>query len=180
MLRGRQVDVVLLDVDLDGDDGIRFASEALSQNPDVRIVVVTAGEDESRVVEAVCLGVSGWVQKDEPVEHLLSVIRGSLIGETWIPPRLLTRVLAELRSAQRDRADHELLLATLTRREKEVLRCLVSGMNKDAIAGQLYLSGNTVRTHIQNLLRKLDVHSTLAAVALARRAGLNGSSAWSD
>lgn len=175
-LTKRRIDIVLLDVDLDGDDGIRFASKVRSANRDVRIVVVTACADESRVVDAVCAGVCGWVQKDEPVEHLLTVIYGSLRGETWIPPRLLTGVLAELMSARIDRAEHELLIATLTKREKEILRCLASGMPRDAIAGQLYLSRNTVRTHIQNLLGKLDVHSTLEAVALARRAGLTSSS----
>jgi DNA-binding NarL/FixJ family response regulator len=176
-LKERRIDIVLLDVDLNGDDGIWFAGKVRSANRDVRIVVVTACTDESRVVDAVCAGVCGWVQKDEPVEHLLTVIYGSLRGETWIPPRLLTSVLAELKSARSARAEHDLLLATLTKREKEILCCLVSGMTRDAIAGQLYLSRNTVRTHIQNLLGKLGVHSTLAAVSLARRAGLTSSSA---
>ena len=168
-----QFDVLLLDVDLDGNDGLRFAGEALSDNPDMRIVVVTAGADENQVVEAVRIGVSGWVPKNEPIELLLSVVRGSLRGETWIPPRLLTHVLAELKSAQRDRTAHEALIGALTGREKEILGCLVAGMSVDAIAGQLYLSRNTVRTHIQNMLGKLNVHSALAAVALARRAGIS-------
>jgi DNA-binding NarL/FixJ family response regulator len=166
-------DVLLLDVDLDGSEGLRFAGEVLSDNPDMRIVVVTAGEDESQIVEAVRIGVFGWVPKNEPIEHLLSVVRGSLRGETWIPPRLLTHVLAELKSSQHDRTAHEALIGTLTRREKEILGCLVSGMSVDAVARQLYLSRNTIRTHIQNILGKLNVHSALAAVALARRAGIS-------
>jgi DNA-binding NarL/FixJ family response regulator len=84
-------------------------------------------------------------------------------------------VLAELTSARNDRAEHELLLATLTKREKEILCHLLLGMTREAIAGQLYLSRNTVRTHIQNILGKFNVHSTLEAVALARRAGLTSS-----
>jgi DNA-binding NarL/FixJ family response regulator len=171
-LSERQFDVLLLDVDLDGNDGLRFAGEALAESPAMRVVVVTGGDDEDRVVEAVRVGVSGWVPKDEPIEHLLTVVRGSLRGETWIPPRLLTHVLAELKSAQRDRSEYAVLLATLTRREKEILTCLVAGMSADAIAGQLYLSRNTVRTHIQNMMGKLKVHSAVAAVAVARRAGL--------
>jgi DNA-binding NarL/FixJ family response regulator len=166
-------DVMLLDVDLDGNDGVRFAGEALAESPAMRVVIVTAGDDEAQVVEAVRAGVSGWVPKDEPIEHLLAVVRGSLRGETWIPPRLLTDVLAELKSAQRDRSEYEVLLGTLTRREKEILACLAAGMSVDAIAGQLYLSRNTVRTHIQNMMGKLNVHSAVAAVAVARRAGLS-------
>jgi DNA-binding NarL/FixJ family response regulator len=170
-LADRRFDVLLLDVDLDGHDGLRFAGEVLSASPHTRIVVVSAGDDEGKVVEAVRLGVCGWVPKGEPIEHLLAVVRGSFRGETWIPPRLLTHVLAELKSVQRDRAEHEGLLAALTRRENEILSCLAVGMNVNAIAGQLYLSRNTVRTHIQNMLGKLNVHSAVAAVAVARRAG---------
>ena len=172
-LSERQFDVVLLDIDLDGIDGIEFADEALSANPDMRIVIVTAGRDESRIVEAVQIGVSGWVLKNDPIEHLLSVVWGALRGETWIPPRLLTYVLTELKSAQSERAEIAALLATLSPREKQVLGCLAAGLSADAIAGQLFLSRNTIRTHIHNMLRKLHVHSALAAAALARRAGLS-------
>ena len=172
-LTERRFDVVLLDIDLDGSDGIEFADEALAEHPDMRIVVVTAGRDESRVIEAVQIGVSGWVLKDDPIEHLLSVVWGALRGETWIPPRLLTHVLTELKSAQSERAEQAARLATLSPREKEVLCCLAAGMSADAIAGQLFLSRNTIRTHVHNTLKKLHVHSALAAVALARRAGLS-------
>jgi DNA-binding NarL/FixJ family response regulator len=165
-LSDRRFDAVLLDIDLDGIDGIEFADEALSANPDMRIVIVTAGRDESRIIE-------GWVLKDEPIEHLLSVVWGALRGETWIPPRLLTYVLAELKSTQSERAELAALLETLSPREKEVLGCLAAGMSADAIAVQLFLSRNTIRTHIHNMLRKLHVHSALAAAALARRAGLS-------
>jgi DNA-binding NarL/FixJ family response regulator len=172
-LTERRFDLVLLDVELDGRDGIEFADEALSDHPDMRIVVVTAGRDESRIIEAVQIGVSGWVLKDEPIEHLVSVVWGALRGETWIPPRLLTYVLTELKSTQSERAEQASLLATLSPREKQVLSCLAAGMSADAIAGQLFLSRNTIRTHVHNMLKKLHVHSALAAVALARRAGLS-------
>ena len=172
-LSEKHFDIVLLDVDLDGIDGIEFANDALSDDPEVRIVVVTAGRDESRVIDAVRIGVSGWVLKNEPIEHLLSVVWGSLRGETWIPPRLLTHVLADLKSAQSQRTEHEALLGTLSPRERQILSCLAGGMSADAIATQLFLSQNTIRTHIYNMMKKLNVHSALAAVALARRAGLS-------
>jgi DNA-binding NarL/FixJ family response regulator len=171
-LRDKHFDVILLDIDLDGRDGIELVSEARSGHPDVRIVVVTAGRDESRIVDAVRMGVSGWVLKDEPIEHLLSVVWGSLRGETWIPPRLLTYVLADLTAAQNERAEHDALLARLSSREKQILGYLATGMSMETIAGQLFVSRNTVRTHVYNMMRKLGVHSSLAAVALARRAGL--------
>jgi DNA-binding NarL/FixJ family response regulator len=172
-LSERSFDVVLLDVELDGSDGIEFAGEALSAHPEMRIVVVTAGRDESRIIEAVQMGVSGWVLKDDPIDHLVSVVWGALRGETWIPPRLLTYVLTELKSAQSERAEQAARLAALSRREKQILGCLAAGMSVDTIASQLFLSRNTIRTHVHNMLKKLHVHSALAAVALARRAGLS-------
>jgi DNA-binding NarL/FixJ family response regulator len=174
MLGERRFDVLLLDLDLGGSDGLRFAVEVMADYPGMRVVVVTAGEDQSQVTDAVKIGVSGWVPKSEPVEHLLTVIAGALRGETWIPPKLLTHVLTELKSAQRERSEHETLLDRLTRREKEVLSWLATGMSLDAIATELYLSRNTVRTHVQNMLGKLNVHSAVAAVAVARRAGIYG------
>jgi DNA-binding NarL/FixJ family response regulator len=167
----RVVDVLLLDLDLNSQHGLQFAAEALQTQPRVRIVVVTGTDDERQVVEAVRLGVVGWVGKDQPVEHLLTVVRGALQGETWIPPRLLTGVIASLRAENcRSPASSE-LAGLLTRREREVLSLMVAGMSAEAIAAQLFLSRNTIRTHIQNLIGKLGVHSAVAAVAFARRAG---------
>lgn len=173
----RVVDGLLLDLDLNGGQGLRFASEILQTQPHVRIVVVTGTDDERHVVEAVRLGVVGWVGKDEPVEHLLAVVRGALRGETWIPPRLLSGVIASLKAGHRHSALATELAALLTRREREVLSLMVAGMNADSIAAQLFLSRNTVRTHIQNLISKLGVHSAVAAVAAARRAGWPADSA---
>jgi DNA-binding NarL/FixJ family response regulator len=164
------VDVILLEVDLAGDDGIRFARCALRTNPQLRIIAVTASQDDVRAVEAVRAGISGWVPKDEPVDRLVAVVWGALEGETWIPPRLLTHVLAELASGQQYTSGLDHLLATLTRREHEILDCLMRGMKTDEMAERLCLSIHTLRTHIRNILKKLDVHSILAAVALARQA----------
>ncbi len=171
-LAEHEVDVILLEVDLAAGDGIRFARQTLSENLGLRVVAVTASEDEGRVVDAVRAGISGWVPKREPVERVVSAVRGVIRGETWIPPRLLTQVLAELTSARHDAARHDQPLATLTRREEEILECLMRGMKTNDIAEHLRLSRNTLRTHIQHILRKLDVHSVLAAVALARRSEL--------
>lgn len=170
-LADHEVDVVLLEVGLGAGEGIRFARHARARDSDLRIVAVTSSEDERRVADAVRAGVCGWVPKEEPVDQLVSVVHGVLRGETRIPARLLTPVLAELTSAHRDAAGHDQLLAKLTRREKEILDLLMAGMKTDDIARRLRLSRNTLRTHIQNILRKLNVHSMLAAVALARRAG---------
>jgi DNA-binding NarL/FixJ family response regulator len=169
VLRDHHFDALLLDLDLDGRSGLRFMAEALTGRPDLRIVIVTGAKDERQVMDAVQLGVHGWVLKDSPIEHLLAVIYGAFQGETWIPPRLLTAVIAELKCEQAELTEREMLLARLTQREKEILGLLVTGMSTDAIAGHLVLSRNTVRTHIQHLMEKLDVHSAVAAAAVARQ-----------
>jgi DNA-binding NarL/FixJ family response regulator len=174
VMSGRPFDGLLLDLDLDGHSGLGFAAEVLDAQPDLRIVVVTGSTDDRLVIDAVRIGIFGWVPKDEPIEHLLEVIHGVLRGETWIPPRLLTSVIAELKSARRDVTERDILLGKLTQREQRVLSLLVTGMSVDGIASQLYLSRNTIRTHVQNITRKLGVHSAIAAVAVARRAGLRG------
>lgn len=167
----RVVDGLLLDLDLNSHHGLQFAAEALQTQPRVRIIVVTGTDDERQVVEAVRLGVVGWVGKDQPVEHLLAVVRGVLQDETWIPPRLLTGVIASLRAGNCRSAASSELADMLTRREREVLSLMVAGLSAETIAAQLFLSRNTIRTHIQNLIGKLGVHSAVAAVAIARRAG---------
>jgi DNA-binding CsgD family transcriptional regulator len=95
-----------------------------------------------------------------------------LRDETHLPPALLTGVLRELTAARKHRTESERLVESLTPREREVLRCMVAGLGRKAVAERLFLSPHTVRTHMQNVLGKLGVHSTLAAVALARRAGV--------
>lgn len=169
VLAGQPVDVLLLSFDMTSADGLDVARNALAQRPGLYMVAVTASLDVHRLVAAVRAGVRGWVAKDEPVEQLVAVVRGVLRGETWIPPQLLTGVLEQLMAAQDAAADDDQLLASLTKREREVLDCLVRGMKPDEIAGLLCLSRNTLRTHIRNILRKLKVHSVLAAVALMRR-----------
>jgi DNA-binding NarL/FixJ family response regulator len=170
-LAEREVDMVLLEIDLPGNDGLRLVRQIFPKHPGLRIAAVTSSEDENLMIDAVRAGVSAWILKDEPVEHLVSAVHGVLCGETRIPPQFLTRVIAGLTSAQRNAAAHDQLLTTLTKREREVLDFLVWGLSMDEIVQRLCLSRNTLRTHIRNILRKLNVHSKLAAVALARKAG---------
>ncbi len=165
-------DGLLLDLNLNGYSGLGFAAEAMAAQPDLCIVVVTGWGDDRQVIHAVRVGVLGWVLKDEPIQHLLEVVRGALRGETWIAPRLLSGVIAELKAAQREVTESDLLIGKLTRREREILGLLATGLSIDAIGNRLLLSRNTVRTHVQNVIGKLGVHSAVAAVAIARRAGL--------
>ncbi|MFC7306145.1 LuxR C-terminal-related transcriptional regulator [Streptomyces monticola] len=191
---GRRFDVLLVDADLGtaavgarpavpvrdmrdgGDDalvdGISLVTGVRSAHPAVRTVVLAEKDDPRRAALALQAGASGWVAKDCSLSRLLTVIRGVLRDETHLPPALLTGVLRELTAARKHRTESERLVESLTPREREVLRCMVAGLGRKAVAERLFLSPHTVRTHMQNVLGKLGVHSTLAAVALARRAGV--------
>ncbi|GGV52759.1 transcriptional regulator [Streptomyces longisporoflavus] len=191
---GRRYDVLLVDADLGASasavqgvrpapsvqegnadglvDGISLVAGVRSGQPMVRTVVLAEKDDPRRAALALQAGASGWVAKDCSLSRLLTVIRGVLREETHLPPALLTGVLRELTAARKHRTESERLVESLTPREREVLRCMVAGLGRKAVAERLFLSPHTVRTHMQNVLGKLGVHSTLAAVALARRAGV--------
>ncbi|WFB07720.1 response regulator transcription factor [Streptomyces sp. LX-29] len=155
-----------------GVDGISLVGAVRTAHPAVRTVVLAERDDPRRAAAALQAGSSGWVAKDCSLSRLLAVIRGVLRDETHLPPALLTGVLRELTAARKHRTESERLVESLTPREREVLRCMVAGLGRKAVAERLFLSPHTVRTHMQNVLGKLGVHSTLAAVALARRAGV--------
>ncbi len=153
-------------------DGLSLVAGVKAARPSVRTVVLAERDDPRRAALALQAGASGWVAKDCSLQRLLAVVRGVLRDETHLPPALLTGVLKELTAARKHRTESERLVESLTPREREVLRCMVAGLGRKAVAERLFLSPHTVRTHMQNVLGKLGVHSTLAAVALARRAGV--------
>jgi DNA-binding NarL/FixJ family response regulator len=167
-------DVIVLDLVLGGDDGLIVAHEALQADPEVGIVVATGVDTGDQIVEAVQLGVRGWVPKTATADDLVDAIRGVARGETRIPADLLAEVLVALSRGQRASIEHVQGIRDLTTRELEVLACLVEGMSRTQIGELLHVSPNTVRTHVQSILHKLKVHSALAAVAIARRSGISG------
>ncbi|GAA2951042.1 MULTISPECIES: response regulator transcription factor [Streptomycetaceae] len=161
-------------------DGISLVAGVRSRQPSIRTVVLAEKDDPRRAALALQAGASGWVAKDCSLQRLLTVVRGVLRDETHLPAALLTGVLRELTAARKHRTESEQLVESLTPREHEVLRCMVAGLGRKAVAERLFLSPHTVRTHMQNVLGKLGVHSTLAAVALARRAGVGPAALTGD
>ncbi len=141
-------------------------------NPALHVVGLSDSDDPRLVTRAVRAGVRGWLEPTVSLDHLDATLHGVARGETWIPPRLLTAVLEALLTTEDAREELGGALRTLSAREIDILSCLVEGMSRQDIADRYVLSTHTVRTHINNVLRKLDVHSTLAAVSIARQVGL--------
>lgn len=132
------------------------------------LVLLADPADRDMLATAVRAGVRGWVPYSDSVDRLIEVVRDISGGGTRIPPAELSVVLTELVwSPPTDPARS--LLDSLSPREHEVLACLAEGMGRSEVAVRLTLSTNTVRTHVQRILSKLDVSSSLAAVAIYRR-----------
>jgi DNA-binding NarL/FixJ family response regulator len=163
--------VIVLDLLLgDGENGLDIAESFRQTSPESKIIVLTAVESVSDVVTGLMRGVRAWLPKTVDVDLLVRVIRGVHVGEAWLAPDLLGRVLTDLVvDASPDPLDG------LTTRERQVLQCMVDGLTRLEIARRLHLSVNTVRTHTQSIIAKLGAHSTLESVALALRKGLRAS-----
>ena len=167
-----EIDVVTLDLDLGGEDGLAVGRRLRDRWPDLGIVVVTAAADDDRVCEAMEMGVRGWAAKQGAIEAVLSAVRGAARGDTCLPSALLARVQVSRSETGGSFTPEADAIALLTARELDVLRCLMEGLSRNELGALLHVSPNTVRTHVQSILRKLNVHSALTAVALARRAGI--------
>lgn len=164
---GGCADIILLDADLGPD----IANPLCDVNscPETRVVMLSHTSEPERIVAAIQAGAAAWIRKDESVEHLLEVLRGAARGQTWLPVAETANVLSRLIHQQDSSSDGELAPAMLTRRERQVLDCLADGAGRNEVAERLYISVNTVRTHMQNIMTKLGVHSTLEAIAMVRR-----------
>jgi DNA-binding NarL/FixJ family response regulator len=170
-VRSQHVDIAVLTAEGREEDFVAVGADLLPTHPEVSFVAVSGSDDVAALTRAVRAGFRAWVPKKAGVSTLLEVMHAVRRGETRIPPLLLTGLIDRLLHEEEERRAAAEPLASLTDRERQVLGALTDGASPQETAEQLAMSMNTVRTHVRNILRKLDVHSTLAAAALARRAG---------
>jgi DNA-binding NarL/FixJ family response regulator len=174
LFTGSRADVILLDGDFPGDAAFDFCAALCQRRESPRVIILSYASDPALIVRGLEAGAVGWVRKDEPLDRLIDVIHGVARGETWLPAGETGKVLRLLLSRPEPEPNgRDGLFAVLTQREREVLVCLAGGAGRRDMAQHLNMSPNTVRTHLQNLMAKLGVHSALEAVALTR-AHLNG------
>ena len=162
---GGCADIILLDADVAGDT--TNVSDNANYCPETRVVMLSHTSEPERIVAAMQAGATAWIRKDESVGHLLEVLRGVARGQTWLPATETGNV-SPLLHQQESRSVDESTSARLTRREQQVLDCLADGAGRSEVAARLHISVNTVRTHLQNIMAKLGVHSTLEAIAMVR------------
>jgi two-component system, NarL family, response regulator NreC len=162
-------DVAILDAALPNYLAIRATAKIKEQHPQCQVLIFGDEGDLDTLIGAVEAGASGYVTKESPLSELIGAIGEVRLGRALIPPHMLAGLLAELLGRRREQQDALRKISKLTTREKQVLALLCNGAGNVEIGRILVISPRTARTHIQNILEKLGVHSRLEAAALASR-----------
>jgi len=168
-------DIALIDINMPRLSGLEVTKRIRENNPDVKVIVLTMHDDESYVVELVKAGAAGYLLKDVEPGMLIKAIRTVYNGESFIYPTLAKKLFGEIsRMAEQKRQGTANLLQygreeRLTMRELEVLQLIAKGLSNHEIAGQLFLSEKTVKNHLTNIFRKIDVADRTQAVLYAIR-----------
>ena len=163
-------DVVLMDVRMPRVNGIEAARRIRDTLPSTRILMLTVSDEEDDLYEAIKAGANGYLLKEISVEEVAGAIHAVMQGQSLISPSMASKLLTEFNSLARQAAEKEQLPApVLTARELEVLKLVARGMSNRDVADELYISENTVKNHVRNILEKLHLHSRMEAVMYAVR-----------
>ncbi len=161
-------DVILMDVRMPKRSGIEACLAIKEVAPTARIIMLTVSDEEADLYDAVKNGASGYLLKDSSIDQVAEAVRVVADGQSLISPSMAIKLLDEFK--QMSRADrHQVPTPRLTERELEVLKLVAQGLNNREIAKRLFISENTVKNHVRNILEKLQLHSRMEAVMYAVR-----------
>jgi DNA-binding NarL/FixJ family response regulator len=163
-------DLVLMDVEMPGGDGITATSRIVADAPDVRVLILTMFDLDEYVVEGLRAGATGFLIKTTPPGELIAAVKACTRGETTVGPSVMDRLVRSY--VRRPEPEHTAGLNLLTVRETEVLRAMAKGMSNAEIGGELWMAETTVKTHVARILAKLGVRDRVQAVVIAHRSGL--------
>jgi DNA-binding NarL/FixJ family response regulator len=170
-VRRKRPHVVLMDLRMPGVDGIAATKAVLEARPEARVVVLSGHDEEADVAQAVEAGAAGFLSKTVPMKDVARVVRAAARGEQLMAPEEVRRMRAVARRRRDQTAALRERVGRLSRRETEILQRMAQGLPPAEIALELHISANTLRTHVQNILFKLKVHSKMEALAAAIRFG---------
>jgi DNA-binding NarL/FixJ family response regulator len=162
-------EVVLMDIRMPELDGIEATRRILAADGEARILILTTFDLDEYVYEALKVGASGFVLKDDPPEQLLAAIRTVAAGDALLSPAITKRVIKEFGRLPRPAPPKE--LDELSERELEVFRLIARGLSNGEIAQELFISDTTVKTHVTHILQKLNLRDRVQAVVLAYQTG---------
>ncbi len=162
-------DVVLMDVRMPKRSGIEATREIKDLLPHCKIVMLTISDEEADLYDAIKAGASGYLLKEIPIEEVADAIRSVWAGQSRISPSMASKLLNEFAQVSKQSERTRVPGPKLTERELEVLRLVAQGLANRDIAKQLFISENTVKNHIRNILEKLHLHSRMEAVVYAVR-----------
>jgi DNA-binding NarL/FixJ family response regulator len=165
-------DVVLMDIRMPRSSGIEACRAMKEAAPSSKIVMLTISDEEEDLFEAIRAGASGYLLKDIPLDEVAEVVRAVHGGQSLINPSMAGKLLTEFATlAKRDDEERaqQVPAPKLTDREMQVLKLVARGMNNRDIAKELFISENTVKNHVRNILEKLQIHSRMEAVMIAVR-----------
>ena len=165
-------DVVLMDVRMPKISGIEACRAMKEAAPSAKIVMLTISDEEEDLFEAIRAGASGYLLKDIPLDEVADSVRAVYGGQSLISPSMAGKLLTEFASLARgseEEAVRPVPAPKLSNREMEVLKLVAKGMNNRDIAKELFISENTVKNHVRNILEKLQIHSRMEAVMVAVR-----------
>jgi DNA-binding NarL/FixJ family response regulator len=166
-------DVVLMDVRMPKVDGIAATRRIAEAQPTTKILMLTVSDEETDLYEAIKAGAAGYLLKEISIEEVADAIRAVVQGQTLISPSMASKLIVEFANlAKQSEQRRELPPPRLTEREVEVLRLVAQGMSNRDISGALFISENTVKNHVRNILEKLHLHSRMEAVMYAVRENL--------
>lgn len=169
----QQPDVVVMDINMPGMDGIEAAKQIRNKCPDTGVVVVTAYDDDRRIFEAIQAGVAGYVLKDDDPQTMVQAIDNAAQGKAFLPPLIVKRVLDGVAGALGGRSDSpERSITPLSSRELTVVRLMAEGKRNREIAKDLCISERTVGNHITNIYNKLGIYDRSQAVVYAIKKGI--------
>jgi DNA-binding NarL/FixJ family response regulator len=163
-------DIVLMDVRMPKRGGIDSCTAIKDAVPSCKIIMLTISDEEADLYDAIKAGASGYLLKEISIEEVAEAIRAVHGGQSLISPSMASKLLSEFASMIK-KTDERQQVPTprLTDREMEVLKLVAKGLNNRDIAKQLFISENTVKNHIRNILEKLQLHSRMEAVVYAVR-----------
>ena len=164
-------ELILMDFELPDGSGAQATREILHADPDCKIVFLTVHVDDERLFDSLRSGAVGYLLKDSPIDDLLASLRSVSKGEAAISRCMTRRLLEEFAAGDHPSHDHDGAIASLSQREKEVLRDIISASTNREIAGHYFISENTVKHHVHSLFEKLGVDNRRQAAEYARKHG---------